>query len=590
MSSVVKKFLVAMLPLLVVLAIYSYPCVKARAELGSRELPPIFAPDLSLYLNLSNAIPSAGNQVQNPYYRIPVPKNGSGYLKFDLAPRLFWNFTAILGHRIWIALFAWNLCWWLLLSGIAALIFYKFLPSPSGSMVVLGVALLMLFNFGVLRSLVSAWLHLPSSSAFAELGLPFMRAFIPVMPAALILSYLGLQIFALRRKGVLPWCGMAALQLLALAIFPYATLIMAGITAVTVLSRAARLLIARPWTTTLLYATACAAMDAGMLSRGSVGFYDDHSRSIHLQLYLLPHLIGTGWLLIACLTAAIAFNKTLKSDLKWPLVGLGVSNAVLMLGDAVVPATKILLSHHAGYFVHTTVATLLAFLLSAIVAGRRKASWIPDAAVAVLLVLVVANGILLTTATYRRCLTANQETVELSNLRHSLNLTEKDLLVASSLEVDDTCGWMALLSYSPELFCTDSEVMLTPKQNVEIHRFRQAIYLYLTGETGNSIAQKLASSPASELYRLGYWAEAVSASKEEREDGLRRAGAELVPPLQKVEDHDVAVADFFRNFSRIVVIDRNTRPTFSAERLSSFFALEAQQTSGSFHVSYYKMP
>src|SRR4029077_14161872 len=67
-----------------ILGTYSLPALKTRATLGSAILPPIFAGDLSMYLNLANLKPAGAGQILNPYYLIPVPSNGTAYLKFRL--------------------------------------------------------------------------------------------------------------------------------------------------------------------------------------------------------------------------------------------------------------------------------------------------------------------------------------------------------------------------------------------------------------------------------------------------------------------------------------------------------------------------
>jgi hypothetical protein len=227
----------------------------------------------------------------------------------------------------------------------------------------------MLFNFGVLKTLLLAWVHLPSLAGFNDLQLPYMRAFIPVIPCTLLLAYLGLQMEALRRSKLIVWIAMAVLQLCALAIFPYATAMMAGLTAVSLLGRVMRLGWRETWRVPLLYGATCGLLDFAFLGHGSLGFYDNRSSAIHFQPQLLPHLIGGNWLLLVALTVAVAFAKPLVFELKWPLVGLGATNALFMLGDVIVPSTAILLSHHVSHFLHMTVAILTPFLIAAAISA-----------------------------------------------------------------------------------------------------------------------------------------------------------------------------------------------------------------------------
>ena len=562
---------------ILLLAVYTYPSFKARTQLGSTVLPPAFAPDLSLYLNLSNLTATDHSEVINPYYRVPVPANGTGYLKFDLAARLFGYLNKVLAHQPWFALLIWNVFWWGFLCGVALWVFGRFLPVASPMLVVFGLGLLMLFNFGALKALLLAWVQLPSLAAFSALALPFMRAFIPVIPSALVLAYLGLQMEALGQRRTTLWVAMAALQLLTLAIFPYATLMMAGVTAIGILWQV-RLGTRETWQIPLLYGVFCALLDAAFVWHGSLGFYDNRSSTIHFQPRLLPHLVGGIWLLMVALTIATAFSKSLAPKVKWPLVGLGATNAFLMLGDAVVPATTILLSHHAAHLVQLTVATLTTFLAASALAAIPNRIWIARGVLGVLLAFILLSGALLSSGTYRGFLSLNREVVELAHSQNAWSSQEVDLIIAPSRNVDDPCGWVVLLSTTPVLFCTDAEVMLTPQQNREIHRFQQALYLYLSGENGAELRRRLASAdPSSLMYRLGYWAEAVSLSAEEREQGIRAIQSELIPLLEQVESRDVAVSTFFRKFRRIIVIDRQQQRTFSAERLNSLLKFEGQQ-------------
>ena len=98
-----------------ILFIYSYPALKARADFGPASLPPIFAPDLSLYLNLSSVKTISPGIVLNPYYLVPVPANGTAYLKFRLGAVLFNSWNKLLAGRMWLAMFLWNLFWLALL-------------------------------------------------------------------------------------------------------------------------------------------------------------------------------------------------------------------------------------------------------------------------------------------------------------------------------------------------------------------------------------------------------------------------------------------------------------------------------------------
>src|SRR6266568_703495 len=92
-----------------VLIVYSYPALRARSDFGAVSLPPEFAPDLSLYLNLSSIRTVSPGRVLNPYYLVPVPATGTAYLKFRLGAVLFSSWTKVFAGQIWLAMFLWNL-------------------------------------------------------------------------------------------------------------------------------------------------------------------------------------------------------------------------------------------------------------------------------------------------------------------------------------------------------------------------------------------------------------------------------------------------------------------------------------------------
>jgi hypothetical protein len=160
-----------------ILGTYSIPALKTRAELGSAILPPIFAGDLSMYLNLANLKTPSPGQILNPYYLVPVPSNGTAYLKFRLGSSLFSVWDKMLGERMWLAMFTWNLFWWALLCAATIWLFERFLPAYSVTIGLMGLGFLMLVNTGMLKPLLAAWIHLPGLAGFQRLELPDMRAF-----------------------------------------------------------------------------------------------------------------------------------------------------------------------------------------------------------------------------------------------------------------------------------------------------------------------------------------------------------------------------------------------------------------------------
>ena len=570
-----------------VLVIYSYPTLKTSAQTGNYSLPAMTAPDVSLYLNISNIGPAISGQAVEPYYGITVPVARMGYLKFRTAFLLFRSLSRQFQRNLWLSLLLWNFLWWILAYVVAWWLFEQFLPERSILTILAGLALLMFFNFGVLQSVVAAWRHLPSLHGFESVELPLIRSFFPQMPVPLLLLYLGLQMKALQKRAWWMWATMAATQWLAFTIFPYAMLMMAGITAVAVVGRALFKSEWLPWKIISLYAIACGLVDilfflhgSGSARSGAPGQYS----LVHLQLSVLIHRIGGMWILLAALTLAVAFTRSLKPEIRWPLVGLGMSNLFLLAGDAFFSETAIQMSHHGGYFVHPTAAVLFVFLASALCASYPNARTAWRIAAFGSIALLVVNGIFIAHGTYSAFLPGNEEQAALTRLLQSDPPDSGDLLIAGSLTVDDDCAWVSLLSSSHVLFCRNAQVLLSPEQNEQTQRFRQALYLYFTNKDHRWVEDVLNDPTAvAELTRLLFLGQ-VTTDAADRETGIDSVRNSLVPLMLKVESGDPDIRSFFSGYRRVLVIDNVAKPFFIDARLSTYFKIEDQRVSGRLRI------
>ncbi len=568
--------------ILLILGIYSYPAIKTTAATGSRILPPVSAPDLSLYLNISQ-IKATPAGALDPYYGVPVPLTRLGYLKFRLAFLLFGQLSTILHGDLWWTLFLWNLFWWGLLCILAIWFFQQFLPDRSPDLALVGLGFLMLFNFGVLQGQLGAWAHPLSLLGFQSLELPYIRSFFPQIPIPLLILYLGLQIKALQKGTWWLWTAMGLTQFLAFTIFPYAMLMMAGITAVGVFGQWIAKESRVQWRTLSMYAIACAAGDllfffhgSGVARTGASGQYS----LIHVHLAILPHRIGGMWLILAALTALVFVVRDSTPEVRWSLAGLGLSTLFLLIGDAFFSETAIQMSVHAGYFVQVTAALLFIFVASAGYRYLANRTRIWRFALAAVTVLVVINGMLIAHATYRVFLPFNQEQAQLAGFLQSDALQANDLVIARSLVVDDDCAWVPLASRSHVLFCRSAQVLLSPEQNQQVQRFRQALYLYFTNRDSHWVEQVLDDpNAANELTRLMFLGQFATDAAEKKK-GVDSVRDELLPLLTRVEQRDPEVQSFFSQYRRIIVVDNIAHPYFAAPRLAAYLKIERQQQLG----------
>ena len=568
-----------------VLGVYGYPAIRTTLATRSRALPPISAPDLTLYLNISSIHESNSGQIIDPYYGVAIPRVRLGYLKFRTSFLFFRALNQFLNNDLWLTVLLWNLIWWGLLCAVALWFFREFLPDCSPLAPVAGLAVLMFFNFGILQTQLSAWLHLPSLHGFQALELPYIRSFFPQLPVPLLLLYLGLQIKALQKSHWSLWVALAITQFLGFTIFPFAMLMMAGITAVALLG----IIISRrsplPWGIISLYAIACAASDLGFILHG-----DQVARSgapgqyslIQLRLSALPHTIGGMWLVLLVLTVGVFLFRDLTAQVKWPLLGLGITNLLLLMGDTVFSETALQVSHHAGYFVHFSAAILAAFVLSA---GTRLVPKVNVVLWGIAVALLAVNGMLIAHATYEVFLPANEEHAALAAVLQPDPPGANDLVIARSLVVDDDCGWVPMLSAARVLYCRSVQVLLSPEQNTQVQRFRQALYLYFTNRDSRWVERVLADPNAvAELTRLTFLGQ-VTTRVSDRQDAINEVRTQLIPLLQRIEERDPEVPAFFSRYQHIFVIDSLSNPFFENSRLSAYLKNESQRTYAQWQVS-----
>lgn len=570
--------------LLIVLAIYSYPYLATTRTLQSRQVPFSFAADLSLYLNLGQLGSSRLQPAVNPYYGSPMQLGLFGYLTFDLAFRVFGWLQNIVGHNLWWTVLIWNWLWWAVIFAGALWFFRLALFEKASSVLWLGIGLLFFFNFGVLKSLLVAWLHLPSLDGFEALSLPYIRVFFPQIPVALLLLYLALQIRWLRSSKWYDWAGLWALQAVALAMFPYATLVMAGSTFVVLLGCFSPALPGVRLKAIIPYAVACAAIDCMfLLHRMTRGTQDSQLSFVRFRPSHLFDLTGGSMILLLLLGLLTLVLRPVGSrETKWTIVGLGSSTALLMLAD-VVAAPSLLMSSHGGYFLHCTVTLQITYLLSGLwMRLERFRPWMRPAFLTAIF-LVTVNGALLAFGNYRSSLPQNREIRELAQAVGSVQIDERDLIIARADTVDDLCSWVPLLSRATVLFCRSAQYELSDSERRGFHRLRQAFYLYFTGKDTRWV-DGVISDPAALTAqdRLAFAGEINPSDKETLLTGKREIAAELIPRLAEVEGRQGRARDFFSSYARVLLVDHATHPNFVKERLLEYLSIDSEHKLGDF--------
>lgn len=557
-----------------ILIIYSYPAVRTAVTTESMRLPAVSAPDLGLYLSLSRLHRNTDGAILNPYYHIPVPYPVS-YLKFRLAPSLFGLLDSLFGGKIWLALFTWNLLWWSLLCLSAIWLFHRELPSASVELVLAGLSLLMLFSLDGVGQVMAAWTHhLPRKLVG---GLPFIRPFTPQFIMPFFIGYVTLQICALRETRLRAWGAMALLQFVAFAAFPYATLMMAGTTAVAALWYA--FTAPRQIWRVAVFLFVCAIPDIAFALHGSGGFrisFPDETSVFRFQPFLIPPTIGKLWSLTAILVIATASTKKLRPEVKWTLVGLGLTTLLLKLGDVFVSERLFFFSDHIGYFYQPTVVILLIFLASAYVPIVGRSLGLARIALFVCVVLCFVYGLLMAEGNYRTNLPYNLEQSDLARWVSRGEVSADDLIITrfEGTAYDD-CEWIPLLSTAEVLYCRNAQLALSPEQNRDVQRLREVLYLYFDGKDHRWL------ETTTQFERFGLYGE-LSSYRQPGETQARIVTLRntLRPIFDQVENNDPSIRAFFRRFRRVWIVQNRQGGEFVSDRLESYLKIKDQEIAG----------
>jgi hypothetical protein len=566
---------------LLILAVYSFPYLATSVALKSETTPFSFAPDLSFYLNLS----LAGSSNLNCYFGTAMQPGGLGYSTFDLAFRAFGFLLKVVGGNLWQAALIWSLLWWI--SACLGALWFLLLAFPEEKTLALwlGMPLLFFFNFGAVKSLVFAWIHVPSFAGFLGLGLPYIRTFFPPIPVALLFFYLALQLRVLHFWRWYDLVAMCCLQALGFGTFPYSTIAMAITTGVAVLAYSREILKAGKVREIVAYGFVCASLDLAYLRLHlSTGVQSQDQALINFNPARAVGLLGGALLLLVLLTIAIAILPSARNRrTKYTMVGFGVANILLMLGDLVF-SPALLVSQHGGYFIHSTISLQIVYLISMLFSRiRRRSLWLQSVSIAAI-AMITLNGMVLAFAGYQYAIPQNRTRNALASALRSASLTSQDLVIARAEDAaDDSCDWVPVFTPARVLFCRSAQYQMSAAEKQHIYRLRQAFYLYFTGRDTNEISQVLASQAnLVEQDRLAFAGEIEPADKERWATARAAIATDLIPLLLQVEQRGEQMQGFFSPYKRVLVIDRFGSARFKRSQLSQYLSIEKENTLDDF--------
>jgi hypothetical protein len=354
---------------------------------------------------------------------------------------------------------------------------------------------------------------------------------------------------------------------------------MAGATAIAALCNVFARRQQSAWRSILVYGIVCAIMDTIFIFHSAPNFHGSspgEAPLFHFQAAVLPIQMGKLWFLIGVLCAAVGLSRSLAPEVRWSIVGLGVTNMGMLLGDAFVPGPPLFLTNHASYFEHATIAILLTFLAGALATLVSRSSQLR-----VVFVLAACffclNGALLAQSGYRRLLPTNREQANVVRWFERGRVAAGDLMITQH----DVCAWIPFLTSAQVLFCRNAQAMLTPEQNRVIQRPREAWYLYFTGKDTHWV-QNVVSEPNNMhwLETHGMYGEVSSYLGEMRTRQVEHVGSQLAPLLDGIENHDSAATAFLHQFQHVWIIDDKHSPIFVPARLGEYLDIHSEEPCG----------
>ena len=124
-------------------------------------------------------------------------------------------------------------------------------------------------------------------------------------------------------------------------------------------------------------------------------------------------------------------------------------------------------------------------------------------------------------------------------------------------------------------------MLLSERQYRDVQRFRQAIYLYLTGKSERQL-EAIMRTPAliDKQLRLAYFGGIVPFREDDRRGGLEEVRTDLFPLLEGVEHHDDRATGFFHHYAHVIVVDSKMHPVFDRQRLNSYLTVQQERTWG----------
>jgi hypothetical protein len=550
---------------------YELPYILTLQKTGWTPLPPVvdYPADQMLYLHLSVIQYSSPQEVINPWYGNRVPALDVPHLRFPVTFRLF-HLTHVVFHSWTLAMLVWAGIWAALSYAGAAFCLRSMFPESAGGIIGLGA-----FGLQVLQSplvYLAELRKLPSLAGFYELQLPFVRFAFPQVIVAALFAYVGLQTRVLHNGSKWALAGMALLQLAILSAFPYALLVLAVGTAITILIvKLSKRDQGPSWPVVMGFAAICGVLDFGYVWLSGLG---RSNGNVRFGLQFRPEMIIPAlrpYVLLLLLGAVFALFSRVSLASKATAAGLALSSAVFAFSDVFLPPTSIMLNH-VNYLIALTIWFPLVAWLWPWLENLRKRGYVALGSI------LIAIGFWQAFANYRTSLSINLFHAAAQREVETLALTDRDLMIAPAQFSDDTSCWEPLIAPARVLFTRDAENILSSETIHSEQALRQALYLELTGVTHKALlAFTEPGSPDSRINPIALFGEYGYASSPMASDRVRvrtlirdRLGRMLL----ELESNPTSAYRLLRGYDRIVVLDDSQAPRFTQSSLLPWLTID----------------
>lgn len=564
--------------LLLTAAIYALPWMAASS--GNRTgLPAIFGADFYAYLNLSHVFTVSDFPDRDPWYGVPIqPK--FGHSTFRGAFVLFGAARSVFGSDVATSI-VWSICWSAFIVCSLWLLLRALFDEASALFLLAGTSMIVFFTLSTLKVNVVDWLHLLSGSVRDDLPLPFIRMFFPQIAVPLLAFY-----FLWCKKA---WDHGRARDLLALLLiqiatflsFPYGSVFMGLATFIFLLLMAKR----SDWRKRVLQ---FAVMGAASLLTDGLYLWRvlPHTSSgdpgpqriplFHLDPTQLRTDVGGSVVLLLAFAVFLLVTQR-KHSSRLLIVSIGLANAFMLLADCIIDP-RLLVSHHAGYFVQLSLGLELCGVCYW--AKDFLSQRVFKIAAAAASIFFVCNGALASWAAVRANADTNSRDASYAQVINKLNLTSEDLVIAPAKEVDDVSTAVPLLSRAHVLYTPEAEILLGPRDESLMNE-RQAAYLYFSGRDSNWVESQLAKNLLpSAVLTLG---QRFDLQYHRRPDLLQKQVRQnLLPELRALDK--AVMPSVFTSSHRVVILDDADHPTFDGSHVKQLLKVSEDYKIDSIRV------